>query len=97
MDSPALPVLSSRLVYGRQALIVFLLLLCVIAAGWFLRTGLWRRGRLALVTFAIFGGLALLSRRVGWGELVVIAVVALVPAMLLLPAGGKKPTAGGRR
>lgn len=82
--------------YGRQALIVFLLLLCVTAAGWFLRTGLWRRGRLALVTFAIFGGLALLSRRVGLGELVVIAVVALVPAMLLLP-GGKKPTAGGRR
>lgn len=97
MDIPPLPVLSSWAVYGRQALIVFLLLLCVVAAGWFLRAGLWRRGRLALVTLAIFGGLALLSRRVGLGELLVIAVVALVPAMLLLPGGGKKPTAGGRQ
>lgn len=81
---------------GRlELLVLFLTGLAAIAAAWFIRTGLWRRARLGLVTAAIFGGLALLSRRVGLAELVVLAVIVLVP-LLVLPAR-RPPAASGKR
>jgi hypothetical protein len=80
---------------GRVELfVVFLTVLAVVAAAWFIKTGLWRRARLLLVTLAIFGGLGLLTRRLGIGELLVVAVLVLVP-FFVLPA--RRPPAGTRR
>jgi hypothetical protein len=68
---------------ARQALLlVAALVLAFVGVAWFLRSGLWQRPRLAVFAIAAVVALALLSRRVGVGELVVVAVVALVPAML---------------
>ncbi|BDG03238.1 hypothetical protein [Anaeromyxobacter oryzae] len=81
---------------GRvELLVLFLTALAAIAAAWFIKTSLWRRARLLLVTVAIFGGLALLTRRIGLGELLVLVVVVLVP-FFVLPAR-RPPAAGGKR
>jgi hypothetical protein len=70
---------------GRQELaIVVLLALALVAVAWFAKTGLWRRGRLALVAVAAVAALALLTRRVGLGELLVLLAVLGLPALLLL-------------
>lgn len=87
--------LSSRAVGRVELLVLFLTALVAVAAAWFIKTGLWRRARLALVTIAVFGGLALLTRRIGWGELLVLAVVVLVP-FFVLPAR-RPPVPGGKR
>ncbi len=81
---------------GRVELLVLsLTALAAIAVAWFIQTGLWRRGRLVLVTVTVFGGLALLTRRIGWGELAVLAVVVLVP-FFVLPAR-RRPAPGAKR
>ncbi len=68
---------------ARQALLVVAGLgLTLVCVAWFLRSGLWRRRRLAVVAIAAVVALAVLSRRVGAGELLVVAAVILVPAML---------------
>lgn len=72
---------------GRlELLIVVVTVLAVIAAAWLIKTGLWRRASLLVVTVGIFGGLALLTRRVGWGELVIVAVLLGIPFFLVAPA-----------
>ncbi len=81
---------------GRQELaIVVLLALALVAVAWFAKTGLWRRGRLAIVALAALAALALLTRRVGLGELLVLLAVVGVPALLFLPRA--PPRQGGRR
>jgi hypothetical protein len=80
---------------GRaELLVVFLTVLAVVAAAWFIKAGHWRRGRLLLVTLAIFGVLGLLSRRLGLGELVIVLVLVLVP-FFVLPA--RRPPSARRR
>jgi hypothetical protein len=64
-------------------------LLCLVVAAWFIRTGRWRQRRLALLTGALLAALLLLSRRVGWAELAILAGLVLVP-FILLPAPGRK-------
>ncbi len=72
---------------GRlELLVVVAVALAMVGVAWFLRTGLWRRGRLALVALALLAGFLLLTRRVGWGELLVVLVLLLLPALLLGPA-----------
>jgi hypothetical protein len=65
-------------------------LLAVVAVAWLIKAGHWRRGRLLLVTGGIAVALALLTRRLGLGELVILAVLVLLPA-LLLPARRPRP------
>jgi len=68
---------------SRQALLVLMgLALALVCVAWFLRSGLWRRQRLAVVAIGAVVLLAVLSRRVGVGELLVLAVLTLIPAML---------------
>lgn len=74
---------------GRQELaIVVLVALALVTVAWFLKTGLWRRGRLALVGLAAVAALALLTRRVGLGELLVLLAVLGLPALLALSRAG---------
>jgi hypothetical protein len=81
---------------GRQELaIVVLLALALVAVAWFVKTGLWRRGRLALVALAALAALALLTRRVGLGELLVLLAVLGLPALLFMARPA--PPRGGRR
>jgi hypothetical protein len=61
------------------------LVLLLVAVAWFVRTHRWRERRLLPVAVALVAALALLSRRVGWGELTVIAAVIVVPAILFAP------------
>jgi hypothetical protein len=65
-------------------------LLAVVAVAWLFRAGHWKRGRLLLVTGGIAVALALLTRRLGLAELVILAVLVLLPA-LLLPARRPRP------
>lgn len=68
---------------GRLPLLLALLFaLALVAMAWFLRSGRWRERRLLLVTAALLAALALLSRRVGWSELAVVAAVVALPALL---------------
>jgi hypothetical protein len=62
-----------------------LLVLLLVAVGWFVRTRRWRERRLLPLGVALVALLALLSRRVGWAELLVIATVIVVPAILFAP------------
>jgi hypothetical protein len=78
-----------------ELLVVVLTILAVITGAWLLKTGLWRRTSLLLVTATVFGGLALLTRRVGWGELVVIALLLGIPFLIFAPARPRKPAPGG--
>jgi hypothetical protein len=68
-----------------QLLLLTLLALAAVLLGWFARTGLWRRHRLAFVAAAAAGALLALSRRVGVQELGIVAGLVLVAA-LLIPA-----------
>lgn len=79
---------------GRQELLVVVLLaLALVTVAWFVKTGLWRRGRMVIVAVGLLAGLALLTRRVGLGELLVLVAVLGVPVLLLTP-GRAEP---GRR
>ncbi len=79
-------------------LVLFAVAMFAATAWWFVRAGHWKRPRLALFTIGIFGGLLLLTRRVGWGELVVLAVLILLPYMLVGPNPNKKrPPPAARR
>ncbi|ABC83893.1 hypothetical protein Adeh_4129 [Anaeromyxobacter dehalogenans 2CP-C] len=71
---------------GRTELfLVVLLALAVVGVAWFLRTGAWKRGRIGIVAAGLLVGLLLLTRRVGWGELAVVLVLAGIPFFLLAP------------
>ncbi len=52
---------------------------------WFIRTGRLRERRLLPLAVALIAGLGLLARRIGWGELLVIAAVIVIPAILFAP------------
>jgi len=67
------------------ALRAVLLLLLLVAVAWFVRTRRWRERRLFLPGLALLAALLFLSRRVGWGELAVLAAVVVVPALLFAP------------
>jgi hypothetical protein len=62
-----------------------LLVLLMVAAAWFIRTARWRETRLLPFGLALLGGLALLTRRVGWSELLLIAALIVIPAILFAP------------
>ncbi len=62
-----------------------LLLLLLVAVAWFVRSSRWRERRLWFFAAALLAGLALLSRRVGWAELLLIAGLIVVPAILFAP------------
>jgi len=71
-------------VFGRvQVFSLAALFLAVVFMAWWVRGGHVRRGPLWLVTLLAAGLLAALSRRVGWGELAVLAVLVLVPIMVM--------------
>jgi hypothetical protein len=71
---------------GRTELfLIVLLALAVVGVAWFLRTGAWKRGRIGIVAAGVLVGLLLLTRRVGWGELAVVLVLAGIPFFLLAP------------
>jgi uncharacterized membrane protein len=74
-------------VWGRAQLFsIGALVLVGVALAWLLRGGYLRRGgRIWLVLVGVVAALAFLARRVGWGELAVLAVLALLP-VLVLPA-----------
>jgi hypothetical protein len=67
------------------ALRALLLVLLLVAVGWFIRTRRWRERRLLPAGLGLLAALLLLSRRVGLEELLVIAAVIVVPALLFAP------------
>jgi hypothetical protein len=79
--------------FGRVELLVLgLTVLAGLGVAWFARTGRWRQRRLVPITLAVLVAYVLLARRLGWGELLVIAV--LVVPLVFLPArllGGDRP------
>jgi len=76
---------------GRiELLIVAALALSAVTLGWFARSGIWRRRRLAIIAGAVLAAFLILSRRVGWGELLVVAAVVVLPAVIL-PSRGPGP------
>ena len=79
--------------FGRLELLVLVVtVLAGIGVAWFARTGRWRQRRLVPITIAVLVAYVLLARRLGWGELLVIAVLAVplvfLPVRLL---GGDRP------
>ncbi len=62
-----------------------LLLLLLVAVAWFVRSSRWRERRLWFLATALLAGLALLSRRVGWAELLLIVGLIVLPAILFAP------------
>ena len=77
---------------AKQLLVVALAALALILVAWVAKAALWRRGRLFLVAVALVVALGVLARRIGLGELLVLAVVVLIP-LLVVPA----PRASSRR
>jgi hypothetical protein len=68
---------------GRvELLVVLLAALAAVGVAWWARTGRWRQRRLLPITLAVLGAYVLLARRLGWGELLVVAVI-LVPLLVL--------------
>jgi hypothetical protein len=77
---------------GRmELLVVAALALALLGIAWLLRTGLWKRGRLALLGIALLAGFLLLTHRVGWGELLILVAVLGVPILLLAPRRPPRP------
>jgi hypothetical protein len=77
---------------GRGALLVLAATaLAGVSVAWFARSGAWRRGRLWIVALAVVATFALLSRRVGWAELAILAVVTLLPALLIPVQRSRRP------
>jgi hypothetical protein len=54
-----------------------------VLVAWVAKAGLWRRGRLFLVAVALVVALGALARRIGLGELLVLAVVVLIPLLVV--------------
>ena len=83
----------SSLPYTRHApLLVVHTALAVFGVPCDASTGRWRQRRLVPITLAVLAGYALLARRLGWGELLVVAVL-VVPVMFLparLVGGGSR-------
>ena len=81
--------------FGRLELLVLVVtVLAGIGVAWFARTGRWRQRRLVPITIAVLVAYVLLARRLGWGELVVVAVL-VIPLVFLpvrLTGGGKRST-----
>jgi len=79
--------------FGRVELLVLVLtVLAGLGVAWFARTGRWRQRRLVPITIAVLVAYVLLARRLGWGELLVVAV--LVVPLVFLPVrllGGSRP------
>ncbi len=79
--------------FGRVELLVLVLtVLAGLGVAWLARTGRWRQRRLVPITLAVLVAYALLARRLGWGELLVVAV--LVVPLVFLPVrllGGGRP------
>lgn len=76
------------MVGGVSSLVAFravLLVLLLVAVAWFIRTRRLGERRLLPIGIALVAGLALLSRRVGWGELLLIAAAIVVPAIIVQP------------
>lgn len=72
--------------WGRAQLFSLVaLFLAGVTLAWLLRGGLVRRGRMWLVTLGVVVVLAVLARRLGWGELAVLGVLAFLP-LFILPA-----------
>jgi hypothetical protein len=65
--------------------------LLLVGTAWFVKTGLWRRGRIGFVALAVVAGLLLATRRVGWGELLVLVAVLGVPLILAAPRRPPRP------
>ncbi|WP_242337242.1 MULTISPECIES: hypothetical protein [Anaeromyxobacter] len=80
---------------GRvELLVVLLTALAAISVAWFARSGRWRQRRFVPLTIALLSAYALLARRLGWGELLVLAV--LVVPLVFLPARLVRPGSGSR-
>lgn len=73
------------MVAQRALLVLVSLGVLAAAAYWLVRRGHWKRPRFALLTAGVVVGLLLLTRRVGWGELGVLAVLVLLPWALVGP------------
>jgi hypothetical protein len=76
---------------AKQLLVVALTALALVSVASVLKTGLWRRARLALVGVALVVALGVLARRIGLGELLVLAVVVLIP-FFVVPARRPPPS-----
>ena len=81
--------MSSQRILTLLAVAVLALLLT-----WGFATERWRRGRPAVVAFAIVGGLLLLTRRVSIVELL---LVLALPVVLLVLTGRRRGAQGIRR
>jgi hypothetical protein len=68
-----------------QLLVLALAALAAVIVGWIVRSGLWRRHRVAFLGAGVLAGLLALSRRLGWQELAIVAG-AVVLAVILVPA-----------
>ena len=77
-------------VAAKQLLLVALAGLALVLVAWVAKAGLWRRGRLFLVAVALVVALGALARRIGLGELLVLAVVVLIP-LLVVPIRRSPP------
>jgi hypothetical protein len=76
---------------GKQLLLVALTALALVLVAWAAKSGLWRRGRLAFVAIALVLALGVLARRIGLGEVLVLAVVVLIP-FFVVPARRAPPS-----
>jgi hypothetical protein len=79
----------------RHVLVAFGTAFAVVLVAWLARSGRWRRGRLALVAGAVVIALGVLARRLGLGELAVVAILVVIP-FLLVPARRAQPADGDR-
>jgi hypothetical protein len=68
-----------------QLLILALAALAAVLLAWLVKSGLWRRHRVAFLVAAVTVGLLALTRRVGLQELAIVAGLVVV-ATVLLPA-----------
>lgn len=73
----------SCVVASKQLLLVALAALALVLVAWVAKAGLWRRGRLFLVAIGLVVALGVLVRRIGLGELLVVAVVVLIPLLVV--------------
>jgi len=70
--------------WGRAQLFSLVaLFLAAVTLAWMFKGGLVRRGRLWIITLGLVVMLAFLARRMGWGEVAVLAVLAFLPLMIL--------------
>lgn len=85
VDTGRAPWWDARVMGHRQLFLAAVLALLVVAVAWLAKSGIWRRGRLGLVAAAVVVALGLVARRVGLGEVAVVATLVLLPLLLLRP------------